>query len=112
MTQLTTLGSIFIVQLRRFIKINDSFVKDNTKVGCLENLKIKLHDNNEVSFTTNYELAATINHSGSLENGHYWAYIKDADQKAWLACNDKLVSIVEPASLTNSSSYVLFYRKV
>ena len=32
---------------------------------------------NEVSFTNNYSLIATIDHSGTLNKGHWWAFIKD-----------------------------------
>ena len=32
---------------------------------------------NEVSFTNNYSLIATIDHSSTLNKGHWWAFIKD-----------------------------------
>ena len=31
----------------------------------------------EVSFSTKYSLMASINHSGTLDQGHYWAVLKD-----------------------------------
>ena len=31
----------------------------------------------EVSFINKYSLIATINHSGTLNRGHYWAFIKE-----------------------------------
>ena len=66
----------------------------------------------EVSFTNKYSLIATINHSGTLNRGHYWAFIKDLHSSSWYSCNDKLVFNVEERSLNNTTSYILFYRKV
>ena len=66
----------------------------------------------EVSFTNKYSLIATINHSGTLNRGHYWAFIKDLHSSSWHSCNDKLALNVEERSLNNTTSYILFYRKV
>ena len=66
----------------------------------------------EVSFTNKYSLIATINHSGTLNRGHYWAFIKDLHSSSWYSCNDKLVFNVEERSLNNTTSYIFFYRKV
>ena len=43
----------------------------------------------EVSFTNKYSLIATINHSGALNRGHYWAFIKDLHSSCWCSCNDR-----------------------
>ena len=64
-------------------------------------------DNNEVSFLNNYFLVATISHSGSLNNGHYWAIIKDVATNQWFSCNDKVVFKIKAADL--KTSYVLFF---
>ena len=64
-------------------------------------------DNNEVSFLNNYFLVATISHSGSLNNGHYWAIIKDVATNHWFSCNDKVVFKIKAADL--KTSYVLFF---
>ena len=67
--------------------------------------------NDEVSFTSKYSLAATTNHSDSLDRGHYWVFIRDALSKHWFSCNDKMVLNVNKKSLCNSSSYVHLYLK-
>ena len=66
----------------------------------------------DVSFTNKYSLIATINHSGTLNRGHYWAFIKDLHSSSLYSCNDKLVFNVEENSVNNTTSYILFYRKV
>ena len=65
-----------------------------------------------ISFINKYSLIATINHSGTLNWGHYWACIKHLHSSCWYSCNDKLVSNVEESSLNNTTSCILFYRKV
>ena len=59
-----------------------------------------------------YSLIATINHSGTLNRGPFWAFIKDLHSSSWYSCNDKLVLNIEERSLNNSISYILIYRKV
>ena len=66
----------------------------------------------KVSLTNKYSLIATINHSSTLIRGHYCGFIKDLRAFSWYSCNDKLFFIVEENSLNNTTSYILFYRKV
>ena len=49
-----------------------------------------------ISFTHTYSLIATINHSGTLQAGHYWAFVKDCSTNNWLKCNDRAVLKVKP----------------
>ena len=58
-----------------------------------------------------YSLVASINHSGTLELGHYWAVVKDSNTGDWLSCNNKVVLTVPQHSLNNTTSYILFYKK-
>jgi len=55
-------------------------------------------------------LVASINHSGSLENGHYTAYVDDNKSGSWLHCNDKFVVPCPKEELVNTS-YLLFYMR-
>ena len=61
----------------------------------------------EVSFSTKYSLMALITHSGTLDQGHYWAIVKDLNSGDWLSCNDKVVLTVSQHSLNNTTSYIL-----
>lgn len=54
-----------------------------------------------------YELFAVSNHFGALAGGHYTASVK-LDSK-WFYCNDS--EIAETKDLSETSSYVLFYRQ-
>ena len=65
----------------------------------------------EVSFSNKYSLVASINHSGTLDQWHYWAVVKDLNSGNWLSCNEKVVITIPQHSLTNETSYILFYKK-
>ena len=64
----------------------------------------------EVSFSTKYSLMASFNHSGTLDQGHYWAIVKDISSGDWLSCNDKVVVTVPQHFQNNTISYILFYK--
>ena len=55
---------------------------------------------------------ASINHSCTPDQGHYWAIIKDLNSGGWLSSNEKVVLTVPQHSLNNATSYILFYKKI
>ena len=74
-------GSVLILQLKRYDTFLGNVYKDTKFVECLpcsdHLLKIPVLQNDVMSFSNEYTLVASINHSGSLNAGHYWAYIKE-----------------------------------
>ena len=66
----------------------------------------------KVCFTSKYSLIASINHSGTLNRGHYWTFIKDVHSSSWSSCKGKLVFNVDENFVNNTTSYILFYSKV
>ena len=110
-------ASILAIQLCRFSNRGGQLVKDETVVSCIQNrlgqyLTVLITIEDDVSFVNKYSLIATIYHTGTLNRGHYWAFIKDIHSPCWYLCNDKLVSSVEESYLTNTTSYILLYSKV
>ena len=108
---------ILIIQLCRFSNQGGQLIKDANFFSCTQSesnkhLLVPITVEDEVSFTNKYSLIATINHSGTLNRGHYWAFIRDLHSSSWYSCNGKLVFNVEERSLDNTTSYILFYRKV
>ena len=112
-TKIINCGSVLIIQLKRFANANNIVFKDTSLVECLpcsnHILKVPIEAYDDISFSNNYSLVATINHSGSVKAGHYWAFIKDSVANVWLQCNDRSVLKVKPTALNNKTSYVLFY---
>lgn len=64
-----------------------------------------------------YRLHAVMVHEGSVDSGHYWAYVKDHKRKVWLKCNDNTVNEATWEELQkesvgghfNTSAYSLVY---
>lgn len=115
-TVFTHCGDILIIQLKRFTFLDGRTLKNNKFVNCLASnddiFRVRSQPTDDISFTNKYSLAATINHSGTLGAGHYWAFIKDRSCGSWLRCDDKAVVRVAPSDLNNSSVYVLFFVKM
>ena len=108
---------ILIIQLCRFFNQGGQLVKNENFFSCTQNesnkdLTVPITIEDEVSFTNKCSLIATINHSGTLNRGHYWAFIKDLHSSSWYSCNDESVFNVEENSVNNTTSYILIYRKV
>ena len=112
-TSIISSGSILVIQLSRFSTSYSGLIKDQQVFNCSPelDLKVPITVEDEVSFSTKYSLMASINHSGTLDQGHYWAIVKDLSSGDWLSCNDKVVLTVPQHSLNNTTSYILFYKK-
>ena len=59
--------------------------------------------------STKYSLYGIGNHSGTIDFGHYYAYIKIKDD--WYEFNDSMVSKRGTISNSSSTVYVLFYKR-
>ena len=106
-------SSILVIQLTRFSTSHSRLLKDPQVFNSSPELELKvpITVEDEVSFSSKYSLVASINHSGMLDQGHYWAVVKDSNTGDWLSCNDKVVVTVPQHSLNNTTSYILFYKK-
>jgi len=61
-----------------------------------------------------YDLFATVNHKGTINQGHYVAHVKSGS--CWYLCNDAFVATSgvgdgEKAVLSSEGAYMLFYQK-
>jgi len=63
-----------------------------------------------------YKLYAIINHTGTMNGGHYYSYIKTLKDDnttfndQWICCNDSQVSnISEEEAMNSQNAYILFY---
>ena len=60
-----------------------------------------------------YALYGMVVHSGTMDGGHYVAYIRDgihSDKAKWYCANDSHVSSVSIETVLNSQAYILFYE--
>jgi ubiquitin carboxyl-terminal hydrolase 22/27/51 len=61
-----------------------------------------------------FDLFATVNHRGTLNQGHYTANVKCGDR--WYSCNDALITTLcdgdgEKEVLSSEEAYLIFYQK-
>ena len=116
------LPKILCLHLKRFDaaknkKINDfvSFPALGLDMGPLlpHWREITMGDDNEISEDVAYpallyDLYGTVNHIGTLNQGHYVSNVKVGDQ--WYHCNDAHVSTSEESEVLKSEgAYMLFY---
>ena len=92
-----------VIHLKHFSIGRNKVIKDR--------LQIRITNSNKVVFFNSYSLVATINHSGSMNNGYYWAIIKDDTTNQWFSGNDKVVFEIKVDDLNNKTSYVFFYAR-
>ena len=116
-TSIVKSAHYLVIMLRRFSNQGSTLLKNEDIFNCAlsetaKHLTVPIAGDGEISVNNTYSLIATINHSGSLNQGHYWAVIKDIDSSEWYCCNDKLVFKVDMSYVNNSSSYMLFYKKI
>uniref|UniRef100_A0A1B6KA10 Ubiquitin carboxyl-terminal hydrolase n=2 Tax=Cicadellinae TaxID=33370 RepID=A0A1B6KA10_9HEMI len=57
-----------------------------------------------------YSLFAVINHVGSLDTGHYTAYIRQ-QHRHWYKCDDHMITRANISQVLDSEGYLLFYHK-
>ena len=80
-TSITGFSSILVIQLSRFSTSHSRLLKDQQVFNCFPELELKvpITVEDEVSFSSKYSLVASINHSDTLDQGHYWAVVKDSN---------------------------------
>ena len=111
--RIVTCANILVIQLKRFQLSNGHVSKDNRIVSCYPDvLKIPVHADDNITLNHRYSLITTINPSGNLQSGHYWANIKPHSSHEWLSFNDNRVATINVESVTNATSYILFFRKI
>jgi len=104
-----SLPDILIVDLKRF-------THDNRKIHTIVNVPLTNINLNKyiIGYNKNdsiYDLYAICNHSGSTWGGHYFAYIKTANNK-WMMFNDTIVKEISENKLITEKSYCFFFRKI
>ena len=95
---------ICLLTKRSFQFCTDANFFSCTQSESNKHLLVPITVEDEVSFTNKYSLIPTINHSGTLNRGHYWAFTRDLHSSSWYSCNDKLVFNIEERSLNNTTS--------
>jgi len=86
--------------------------KNNCSVSFKEYLDLSRYIDPECGHRneSSYSLYGIGNHSGSIDFGHYYAYIKLNDS-SWYEFNDSYVSPMGRINTSSTTAYTLFYKK-
>ncbi|XP_015778040.1 PREDICTED: ubiquitin carboxyl-terminal hydrolase 22-like [Acropora digitifera] len=97
---------------------DESFVPKSL-VDCLRRcckLNLRLNGNSHhdrsqsgLPCDSKYSLFAVVNHSGTLEVGHYTCFIRQ--QQQWFKCDDAWITKATLDDVLQSEGYLLFYHK-
>jgi ubiquitin carboxyl-terminal hydrolase 4/11/15 len=107
MIELSIIPRILIIHLKRFRINKQNREKINARVK-FPKTELRLDEFVSGSIRSSYDLFAVCNHMGGLYGGHYTANVYSTRGSRWFECNDS--QITESDEISESSSYVLFYR--
>ena len=108
--------SSLILTIKRYSKTkNTRMIKKNNMVYYPETLNIQKYFCGK-DILKEYKLRSIINHTGSINGGHYYSYVKKLqdDNKTfddnWVCCNDSQVNnITNEEAMSSQNAYMLFY---
>eukprot|EP00053_Salpingoeca_punica_P011203 m.100164 g.100164 ORF g.100164 m.100164 type:complete len:775 (-) comp15615_c1_seq5:332-2656(-) len=112
--RLKKLPEVLCITLKRFKHEGYRTVKNNRPVNFpLEGLSLTPFLSEELAGEeADYELVSVVNHTGSLNSGHYSCYGRSQPTNKWFWFDDEFVSEAEPRDVASVQAYVLIYRRV
>ena len=103
-----SLPEILIISFKRF---DAQLRKDNINIEFpLEDLNLSKYVCGYNKYQYVYDLYGVCNHTGNVMGGHYFAYIKNLNNK-WYCFNDMMVEEINTDKIMSNTAYCLFYRK-
>ena len=106
-----------IIKIKRYYSNGKRLVKNNKFIKYPLTLDMEPYIISENS--QKYELYAIINHSGVLDSGHYYSFVKKYNSKTnkfgnqWFCCNDSNVTEINIKEVLSSQyTYILFYHYI
>jgi ubiquitin carboxyl-terminal hydrolase 8 len=103
---------VLIIMIKKYQTYNGRTFKSNVKINYNNTLDMKPYMNEHATGNKNYELYATIKHSGGMGGGHYYAYIKNPINNLWFLHDDGDVYHVDNNDPFDCNGYVLLYRLI
>lgn len=95
-----------IIHLNRFQKTHQgnriTIKKIGHKIDFPKTLKLSSVDGD-------YKIYGVVNHTGNINGGHYFSYIKNGNR--WYNYNDTRVSEMNGNNIVTPNAYILFYKR-
>ncbi|VDM33264.1 unnamed protein product [Hydatigera taeniaeformis] len=111
-TNICELPEVLLISFKRFHATNHGWRKSSNLVDFpLTSLDMRAYLSKDVNCNnTLYDLYAVVNHTGKLDEGHYYAFIRN-EGGHWFRVNDTQFSEVRKESVVTSDAYILFYQQ-
>ena len=107
--EISKVGSYLVSQLKKFVSHRGSFTKDIKKIQCTETLSVPVVVD-DAPFHKKINLLATVNHTGTPDNGHYTAHVKLFNSSSCQFCNEAAVLRSSVVKVNNTSSCMYIYK--
>jgi len=110
---LFSLPEILVICLKKFEKTYSGMKKYSKNVTFSTELDLSrfvLEKSGRETEDARYELYGAVQHSGSLNGGHYVCYVMK-ESGSWYYISDSYFNKVAVSTALNSDAYLLFYRK-
>ena len=102
MTKLVSTNPVLLIQVKRWVDIDQIMHKNHTPVDFQRSIDITV-DGLHIPVT--YHIQGIVCHRGdSTHAGHFYSYVKHGSQ--WFQCDDANVSVVEFSSVTSEQATV------
>jgi ubiquitin C-terminal hydrolase len=108
-----SLPEILVICLKKFEKTNSGMKKYSKSVSFSTELDLShyiLEKSGKATEDAHYELYGAVQHSGSLNGGHYVCYVMK-ESGSWYYISDSFFDKVRPDAVLKSDAYLLFYRR-
>eukprot|EP00049_Salpingoeca_infusionum_P003985 m.73420 g.73420 ORF g.73420 m.73420 type:complete len:644 (-) comp12367_c3_seq1:206-2137(-) len=103
---LNTLPKVLVLHLKRFDFSGTVGRKLHTRIQPPQRLTMS----SEQDGPLDYKLVGVVEHSGSLNGGHYYAHCRHPVSGRWFDCNDSYVSPSTYDSISGQGCYLLVYE--
>lgn len=100
------LPKYIIIHLKRF---TNKLKKIDTTVAFSSEIDMSKYSVVLENSSVDYELISVINHSGTLESGHYSTFNRTYDG-IWVHLDDNKVNKVDPKEICTNKAYILIYE--
>ena len=109
-TRITDSESILVVHVVLYNNFRGAVIKNNKSINCCsETLRLPISADEQVCLYKEFTLNAIINLSRTLQAGHYWAHIKNEDNRLYILSLGLTSLHITPVQPKNQLSPLSFY---
>ena len=111
-TEIWLCSRILVIHLKRFDHYGNKI--NNLITFPIDGLNINpfMSEYSTKLGTYKYNLISVVNHIGSMNDGHYYSFVKSITDKNWYCINDNDVIKIDESTVNTKDAYILIYELV